>query len=45
MMKDGVREKPDVAALASRDASKAHACMAWHYHDDDVAGPDADGAR
>ena len=36
----GVREQPDVAALASLDASKL-AVMVWHYHDDDVAGPDA----
>ena len=37
----GVRENPDVAALASRDSSTL-AVMVWHYHDDDVAGPDAD---
>ncbi len=41
MMKQGVREKPDVAALASRDGRRV-TIMAWHYHDDDVAGPDAD---
>ena len=40
MMKAGVREKPDVGALASRDANKV-TVLAWHYHDDDVAGPDA----
>jgi xylan 1,4-beta-xylosidase len=40
MMKDGVREKPDVAALASRDGNKL-TVLAWHYHDDDVAGPAA----
>jgi xylan 1,4-beta-xylosidase len=40
MMKSGVREKPDVAALASRDARRV-TVLAWHYHDDDVAGPDA----
>jgi xylan 1,4-beta-xylosidase len=40
MMKDGVRGKPDVGAIASRDAKKV-TVMAWHYHDDDVAGPDA----
>jgi xylan 1,4-beta-xylosidase len=40
MMKDGVRGKPDVGALASRDAKKV-TVLAWHYHDDDVAGPDA----
>jgi xylan 1,4-beta-xylosidase len=36
----GVREKPDVGALASLDGSKV-TVMVWHYHDDDVAGPDA----
>ncbi len=40
MMKTGVRDKPDVAALASRDANRL-TLLAWHYHDDDVAGPDA----
>jgi xylan 1,4-beta-xylosidase len=40
MMKDGVRQKPDVAALASRDGNKL-TVLAWHYHDDDVAGPAA----
>jgi xylan 1,4-beta-xylosidase len=40
MIASGVRGKPDVAALASRDAKKL-TVMAWHYHDDDVAGPDA----
>ena len=38
----GVRDRPDVAALASRDGSRV-TIMAWHYHDDDVAGPAADG--
>jgi xylan 1,4-beta-xylosidase len=41
MLKDGVRQKPDVSALASRDGRKL-SVMVWHYHDDDVAGPDAD---
>ena len=36
----GVRDRPDVGALASLDGSKL-AVMIWHYHDDDVAGPDA----
>jgi xylan 1,4-beta-xylosidase len=39
----GVREQPDVAALASLDGS-ALSILVWHYHDDDVAGPDADVA-
>jgi xylan 1,4-beta-xylosidase len=40
MMRDGVRARADVAALASRDAARV-TILAWHYHDDDVAGPDA----
>ena len=40
MMTAGVRETPDVAALASLDSTSL-AVMVWHYHDDDVAGPDA----
>ena len=40
IVKQGVRERPDVAALASRDANRA-TILAWHYHDDDVAGPAA----
>ena len=36
----GVRENPDVSALASLGGHKL-AVMVWHYHDDDVAGPDA----
>src|SRR6187455_449020 len=40
ILRRGVREKPDVAALASLDENKL-SVMAWHYHDDDVTGPDA----
>jgi xylan 1,4-beta-xylosidase len=40
ILKSGVRGDPDVGALASRDAKRL-AIMAWHYHDDDIAGPDA----
>ena len=36
----GVRGAPDVSALASRAPNRV-AVMVWHYHDDDVAGPDA----
>jgi xylan 1,4-beta-xylosidase len=35
-----VREQPDVSALASLDARRLSALI-WHYHDDDVPGPDA----
>lgn len=40
IVRRGVREKPDVSALASRDGDRL-AVMVWHYHDDDVTGPDA----
>lgn len=41
MLKDGVRGGPDVTGLASLDDGKL-AVMIWHYHDDDVPGPDAE---
>ena len=41
ILKNGVRARPDVAALASLDAGKV-CVLAWHYHDDDVPGPAAD---
>jgi xylan 1,4-beta-xylosidase len=43
ILKDGVRAEPDVAALASaaEDGSGRVFVMAWHYHDDDVPGPEA----
>ena len=37
MLKSGVRDKPDVAALASLDRNKL-CVLVWHYHDDDVPG-------
>jgi len=40
IMRDGVRGAPDVSAIASL-APKKLAIMVWHYHDDDVPGPDA----
>src|SRR5262249_38429365 len=40
MLKQGVRGKPDVAALASLDTRKL-CVLVWHYHDDDVPGPAA----
>ena len=36
-----VRGNPDVSALASLDHNKL-AVLVWHYHDDDLPGPDAD---
>ena len=41
LLKSGVRAKPDVAALASLDGRKL-CVLAWHYHDDDLPGPDAE---
>jgi xylan 1,4-beta-xylosidase len=38
--KSGVRGAPDVSALASLDTNKL-CVLLWHYHDDDVPGPDA----
>jgi xylan 1,4-beta-xylosidase len=40
ILASGVRGAPDVGALASIDGSTLYV-MVWHYHDDDVAGPDA----
>jgi len=40
MMTDGVRGHPDVAALASLEAGRLYV-LVWHYHDDDLPGPDA----
>jgi xylan 1,4-beta-xylosidase len=40
ILKDGVRSRPDVSALASLDGRKL-CVLAWHYHDDDLPGPDA----
>src|SRR5262249_47193968 len=40
ILKDGVRDKPDVSALASLDRDRL-CVLAWHYHDDDVPGPAA----
>jgi xylan 1,4-beta-xylosidase len=40
ILKDGVREAPDVSGLASRDDRRV-TILVWHYHDDDIPGPDA----
>jgi xylan 1,4-beta-xylosidase len=43
ILQAGVRGKPDISALASLDAEHRRLCiLAWHYHDDDVPGDDAD---
>lgn len=41
MLKDGVRARPDVSALASLDRNRLYV-LVWHYHDDDLPGADAD---
>jgi xylan 1,4-beta-xylosidase len=43
ILRNGVRGEPDVAALASLEQRQL-CVMAWHYHDDDVSGPEADVA-
>jgi len=40
MLSKGVRQQPDVSALAARDGNRL-AVMVWHYHDDDLPGPAA----
>jgi xylan 1,4-beta-xylosidase len=40
MLKTGVRERPDVSALAALGGNRL-CVLVWHYHDDDVTGPDA----
>ncbi len=40
MMQDGVRGTPDVSALASVGTRQV-SVLVWHYHDDDVPGPEA----
>ena len=40
ILANSVRKQPDVAAFASIDGQRLYA-MVWHYHDDDIAGPDA----
>jgi len=40
LLTTGVRAAPDVAAFASIEGRRL-SVMVWHYHDDDVAGPDA----
>ena len=41
ILKEGVRKLPDVSAFASLDKNKLYV-LVWHYHDDDIAGADAD---
>jgi xylan 1,4-beta-xylosidase len=41
IMADGVRAAPDVNAVATRD-ERGVSVLVWHYHDDDITGPDAE---
>ncbi len=41
ILRRGVRDAPDVAALASGDPGGVWV-LVWHYHDDDVPGPRAE---
>jgi len=41
ILADGVRDAPDVGVLATRGPGGKLDILIWHYHDDDVAGPDA----
>jgi xylan 1,4-beta-xylosidase len=40
MLRGGVRKQPDVSALASLGDKKL-SVLVWHYHDDDLQGPEA----
>ena len=39
-MRNGVREQPDISAIASRKEHEIE-ILVWNYHDDDVASPTA----
>jgi len=41
IMRDGVRGAPDVGAMASLAPQKL-CVLVWHYHDDDLPGPEAE---
>ena len=40
LLKTGVRDKPDISALAARSGNRI-TILAWHYHDDDLPGENA----
>lgn len=40
ILKDGIKARPDVNAMATR-AEREIAVMAWNYHDDDLPAPDS----
>lgn len=41
MERHGVRDQPDISAIASLDSKKLNA-LVWYYHDDDLPGPAAE---
>jgi xylan 1,4-beta-xylosidase len=41
ILRAGVRAMPDVSALAGLETNRL-CVLLWHYHDDDLTGPDAD---
>ena len=41
ILRDGVRGDADVGVLASRAPQGRITVLVWHYHDDDISGPDA----
>jgi xylan 1,4-beta-xylosidase len=41
VMAQGVQGEADIGSIATRTADGKIALLLWHYHDDDVAGPDA----
>lgn len=41
LMADGVQGDADIGSIATRTDDGKIALLLWHYHDDDVAGPDA----
>ena len=40
ILRQGVRDQPEVSALASGDRHRLWV-LVWHYHDDDIPGPQA----
>ena len=42
VMAKGVTTNPDIGVIATRSGGGKLAVLVWHYHDDDVAGPDAE---
>ena len=41
ILRNGVRARPDVSALATLESGRL-CVLVWHYHDDDMPGPGAD---